>query len=231
MHPAAKHNRIGIEEKILGANDREAANNRRLFAAAEVYVIDLMGSPGAGKTALLEATIPLLASQMRIGVVEGDMATSRDAERIAALGVPVVQITTEPLGGACHLEAAMVGRALDRLGLDELDLIFVENVGNLVCPAEFDLGQNARAVVLSVADGEDKPLKYPLAFREADLVLLNKMDLLPHLSVDMAALRENLKQVNGQTRRIELSAVGGTGVGAWTSWVRQAVERFCMVKV
>ena len=225
MHPAAEKKRINVVAKVLEANDRVAVDNRKRFAAAGVYVIDLMGSPGAGKTALLEATIPLLASQMRIGVVEGDMATSRDAERIASLGVPVVQITTEPFGGACHLEAAMITQTLDMLDLGRLDLIFVENVGNLVCPAEFDLGQNARVAVLAVTDGDDKPLKYPLAFGEADLVVLNKTDLLSHLSIDMAVLRENLRQVNGRIAWMELSALAGTGIGPWVSWVRRAVER------
>ena len=180
----------------------------------------LVGKNNGGKTALLEATIPRLLDDLRIGVVEGDITTSRDAQRIEALGVPVVQITTESFGGACHLEASSVLPALDRLPLRDLDLLFVENVGNLVCPAEFDIGQSARVVVLSMVEGEDKPLKYPLAFREASAAIISKMDLLDCQRPDMAALRENLARVNPHIPRIELSARTGSGLEAWIDWIR-----------
>jgi hydrogenase nickel incorporation protein HypB len=188
-----------------------------------VFVIDIIGSPGAGKTALLEATIPLLTPDIRLGVIEGDITTSRDAERIEKLNVPVVQITTDSFGGACHLEASTVMPALDHLSLQDLDLLFIENIGNLVCPAEFDIGQHARVVVLSITEGEDKPLKYPLAFREASVVVVNKMDLSEYQNPDMTALRENLERVNPQARCFELSARAGTGLEPWIEWIRNAI--------
>jgi hydrogenase nickel incorporation protein HypB len=197
-----------------------AAENRRRFADAGVRVIDVMGGPGAGKTTLLEATLPRLSAGVRVGAIVGDIATTRDAERLARADIPVVQVTTESFGGSCHLEASTIRQALDQLPLEELDLLFVENVGNLVCPAEFDLGQHARAVVLSVTEGEDKPLKYPLAFRTADLVVVGKVDLLPHLDLDLEGLRGNLRRIVAGGRWIELSARSGTGLDAWLDWVR-----------
>ena len=220
MQSAGDKKRFNIVTRILAANDRVAEQNRQRFAAAHVHVIDLIGSPGSGKTALLEATIPLLAAEMRVGVIEGDIATSRDAERIEALNIPVVQITTDSFGGACHLEASTVMQTLDLLPLQDLDLLFIENIGNLVCPAEFDIGQSARVVVLSITEGEDKPLKYPLAFREANVVVVNKMDLSQYLCPDMDALRENLKRANPKVKGIELSARAGTGLEPWIDWIR-----------
>jgi hydrogenase nickel incorporation protein HypB len=224
MGPTGERKKIDIVTSITKANDRVAEMNRSRFAKAGVCVIDIIGSPGSGKTALLEATIPLLTADRRIGVVEGDIATSRDAERIETLGVPVVQITTDSFGGACHLEASTVMPALDRLSLPDLDVLFIENIGNLVCPAEFDIGQTARVVVLSITEGEDKPLKYPLAFREADAVVVSKMDLLEYQQTDMAALRENLTRVNPKAGRFELSARAGTGLESWIEWIRHAVK-------
>jgi hydrogenase nickel incorporation protein HypB len=212
-----KGEKISVVSKIL------AEENRERFRAAAVAVIDIIGSPGAGKTALLEATLPRLAREMAVGVIVGDISTTRDAERIAATGVPVVQITTDAFGGACHLEASTIRQALDHVSLEKLDLLFVENVGNLVCPAEFDLGQDRRAVVLSVTEGEDKPLKYPLAFREASVVVVSKIDLLPHLTYDMAALRANLKQIQPGREWCELSARTGEGMDAWLEWIRKAM--------
>jgi hydrogenase nickel incorporation protein HypB len=200
-----------------------AEQNRQRFAKDRVCVIDIIGGPGAGKTALLEATIPLLAPDIRVGVIEGDITTSRDAERIEKLDVPVVQITTESFGGACHLEASAVLPALDHLPLRDLDLLFIENIGNLVCPAEFDIGQNVRVVVLSITEGEDKPLKYPLAFREAGVVVVSKMDLADYQRPDMETLRENLNRVNPQARGFELSARAGTGLEPWINWIRFTV--------
>jgi hydrogenase nickel incorporation protein HypB len=224
MQIRGKKERISVVTKVLAANDRVAAQNRQRFAEANVYVIDLIGSPGSGKTALLEATIPMLPAGIRVGVIEGDISTTRDADRIAALNIPVVQITTESFGGSCHLEASTVGHALDHLPLSELDLLFIENVGNLVCPAEFDIGQSARAVVLSITEGEDKPLKYPLAFREANLVIVNKMDLAPYQQPDMEALRGNLQRVNPKIAWMELSARARTGFEPWIAWIRNIIE-------
>jgi hydrogenase nickel incorporation protein HypB len=211
--------RVPVVARILEANDRMAGEVRKRLAAAGVRAINLISSPGAGKTSLLEATIPRLASRMRVGVVVGDVATTRDAERIAALGVPAVQITTQAMGGACHLEAAAVRLALDRLDLSKLDLLVVENVGNLVCPAEFDVGEEAKVTLLSVTEGEDKPLKYPRTFRVSSLAVITKMDLVPHLRFDLEALRRNLRKVHPKLPVLELSAQTGQGMDAWLDWL------------
>jgi hydrogenase nickel incorporation protein HypB len=224
MGSNGKKERIQIVTKVLKANDRVAEQNKKRFAGAGVTAVDIMGSPGSGKTALLEATIPLLVPDIRVGVIEGDISTSRDAERIAAFGVPVVQITTESFGGSCHLEASTVGQALDELPLEDIDLLIIENVGNLVCPAEFDIGQHARVLVSSITEGEDKPLKYPLAFREADIVIFNKIDLIPYLNPDMDALRGNLEKVHPNVPSIELSAREKTGLEPWISWIRSTIQ-------
>jgi hydrogenase nickel incorporation protein HypB len=212
--------RINVVTKILAANDRVAEENRRRFAELGLRVVNIISSPGAGKTALLEATLSRIGRDRKIGVIVGDIATTRDAERIAKFGVPVVQITTETFGGSCHLEASTIRQALDEIALEELDLLFVENVGNLVCPAEFDLGEQAKVSVLSVTEGEDKPLKYPLAFQMASLVILSKIDLVPHLRMDIDALRANVRQVNPKVRCIELSSQTGEGFEAWLDWLK-----------
>jgi hydrogenase nickel incorporation protein HypB len=209
--------------RILEANDRVAEENRRMFEQARTYVIDIIGSPGAGKTMLLEASIPDLLSSVRIGVIAGDIETTLDAQRISAFEVAVVQATTGSFGGSCHLEASTVRQAADQMDLSGLDLLFVENVGNLVCPAEFDIGHQKRVVLLSVTEGEDKPLKYPLAFRAADLAVVNKTDLIPHLDVDMASLRGHIRQVNPQLECIELSAKTGEGIDSWIAWIRNSI--------
>ena len=214
-----KTRRVEIVSDVLASNDRIARENRRRFSAAGLLVIDVMGSPGSGKTSLLEGTFPLLPEGVRAAVISGDISTARDAWRLTLRGIPAVQIMTESMGGACHLEAGMLSEALDRLDLDDLDLLFIENVGNLVCPAEFDLGQDARVVVLSVTEGEDKPLKYPLAFSQADLVVVSKMDLVPHLRVDMDALDGNIREVNAGIQRLKLSAWTGMGMEAWIEWL------------
>ena len=224
MKPEKRKEQISVVTRIREANDRVAENNRRMFQGAGTYVIDIIGSPGAGKTMLLEASIPDLVSSMRVGVIAGDIETTLDAQRISAFEVPVVQATTGAFGGSCHLEASTVRQAADQLELDALDLLFIENVGNLVCPAEFDVGHNRRVVVLSVTEGEDKPLKYPLAFRAADLAVINKTDLIPHLDVDMDALRGHIQQVNPQLKWIELSAKTGDGLGLWISWIREKMN-------
>jgi hydrogenase nickel incorporation protein HypB len=213
--------RINVVTKILAANDRVADENRRRFAELGVKVVNLISSPGAGKTALLEATLGRIRKDLRVGVIVGDIATTKDAERIAKHDVPVVQITTESFGGSCHLEASTIRQALDEIPLKELDLLFVENVGNLVCPAEFDLGEHAKVSMLSVTEGEDKPLKYPLAFQVANLVILSKIDLVPHLRMNMEALRANVRQVNPKVRCLELSSQTGEGFDAWIEWLKE----------
>jgi hydrogenase nickel incorporation protein HypB len=202
---------------ILGENDRIAAHNRAHFDGHGVLALNLMSSPGAGKTALLEATIRALDGRLRMAVIEGDLATENDAARIRACGVPAVQITT---GNACHLDAQMVHDALHALPLAGLDVLFIENVGNLVCPASFDLGQHRNVTLLSVPEGDDKPAKYPVMFRAADLALITKTDLLPYLgefSVERA--RGALRQVGFGGETIEISNRGGEGLAAWLDWL------------
>lgn len=218
--PAAGHQVESIEviTAILDANDRVARHNREHFDAQGVLAVNLMSSPGSGKTSLLEATILSLAGEFTIAVVEGDLATENDAARIRACGVPAVQITT---GNACHLDAQMVHDALHELPLAGLDLLFVENVGNLVCPASFDLGVHRNVTLLSVPEGDDKPAKYPVMFRAADLALITKVDLLPHLeefSVDRA--RASLRQAGYGGDILELTKRGGPGFAAWLAWLR-----------
>jgi len=207
---------VEVHDRILSVNDRTAAHNREHFAARGVFAVNLMGSPGAGKTAVLEATARALAGRGRLGVVAGDLETERDADRLRAVGVPAAAITT---GSACHLDAEMVHKALHDFPWRELDYLFVENVGNLVCPAVYDLGQASSVVALSVTEGEDKPLKYPVMFRKADLVLLTKVDLLPHLDLDVAALEAGLARVMPRPRLLRLSAKTGEGIDDWVSWL------------
>ncbi len=220
-----KVRRVPVVARVLEASARVAGENRRKLAAAGVRAVNLISSPGAGKTSLLEATIPALAPGLRAGVIVGDVATTRDADRIAALGAPAVQITTGAFGGGCHLEAEAVRRALDRIDLSKIDLLFIENVGNLVCPAEFDVGEEAKVTLLSVTEGEDKPLKYPQAFRVAGLVVVTKTDLVPHLRFRMDALRENLRKVVPGRPVVELSAQTGGGLEGWLGWLRGIAGR------
>lgn len=217
--------RIPVVTRILDANDRVAAENRRTFADMGLKVINLISSPGAGKTSLLEYTLPRLRPDVRSAVIVGDIATTRDAERLAAWDIPVVQITTESFGGSCHLEAATIREAMGDLDLSQVDLLVVENVGNLVCPAEFDVGEDAKVVLLSVTEGEDKPLKYPLAFQTAAVGLVTKVDLLPHLEFDVDALRANIARVNPRLERLEVSTRTGAGMEAWMAWIRRLVGR------
>ena len=207
--------KITVAEDALDANETIARANRDDFDRAEVAVVNLMSSPGAGKTTLLERSLGDLGD-VRVGVLEGDVQGSIDADRIAALHVPVTQLNTGAgFGGECHLDANMVRSALPALPLDEIDLLVIENVGNLVCPAEFKVGEDARVMVASVTEGEDKPLKYPLMFRACELIVVNKIDLLPHLEFDLDRLRENLDSVHPGVARIELSARTGEGVETW----------------
>lgn len=212
--------RVVVLESIFAENDRTAAANRRDFDEADVTAVNLMSSPGAGKTTLLAETLRRLQGRLRTGVIEGDIETSIDADRLSGLGAAVALINTaDGFGGECHLDAPMVRSALPRVPLQDLDLLVIENVGNLVCPAEFDVGSHASAMVYSITEGEEKPLKYPVMFRSVDLVLVNKMDLLPHLDYDLAAFHANLKAVNPGVAVIETSARTGAGVDAWCDWL------------
>ena len=213
--------RVEVLEHILSENDRVADANRRDFEAAGVRTVNLMSSPGAGKTTLLRRTLSRLAGEMRVGVVEGDIATGLDADRLSGLGAAVALVnTSRGFGGECHLDAVMVRSGLGRLPLDELDVLIVENVGNLVRPAELAVGEHARAMVHSVTEGDDKPLKYPVMFRAVDVVVVNKVDLLPHLDVDVDALLANVRAVNPEARVILTSATTGEGVDEWCDWLR-----------
>jgi hydrogenase nickel incorporation protein HypB len=208
---------VEVHDRILAGNDRTARHNREHFLEHGVLAVNLMGSPGAGKTAVLEATARALHGRLRLGALAGDLETDRDAQRLMRAGVPCVSITT---GSACHLDAELVHRALHGFPISDLDLLFIENVGNLVCPAVYDLGQHANVVALSVTEGDDKPLKYPVMFRKADLVLLTKTDLLPHLpEVSVAAIEDALARVMPDPRLIALSARTGAGLDAWLGWL------------
>ena len=210
-----------IEQDILAKNDAYAAQNREQLKARGIFALNLVSSPGAGKTALLVKTIQALGDRYQICVIEGDQQTSNDAERIRASGARSVQINT---GKGCHLDAHMVGHALERLVPLRNGILMIENVGNLVCPAAFDLGEDHKVVVLSVTEGEDKPLKYPDMFRRASLMLLNKIDLLPYLEFDLELCIANAKRTNPQIGVIGVSAVSGEGLAAWFAWLAQGVE-------
>ncbi|MBS7645337.1 MAG: hydrogenase nickel incorporation protein HypB [Candidatus Bathyarchaeia archaeon] len=213
---------IKVLENIGRANDLIADENRRLLDGHNVFAFNIMGSPGSGKTSLLEASLGELSKTYRIAVIEGDLATRYDAERIRRFGVEVLQVNT---GDMCHLEAASVSRALAHFNLDELDLLFVENVGNLVCPAFFDVGAHRNIVVISTPEGDDKPAKYPVMFRNADLLVVNKLDLLPYLEVDLGRIRRDALMVNPRLEIIEASCKTGVGVDSWIEWVRRQLER------
>jgi hydrogenase nickel incorporation protein HypB len=213
---------IKVLRDVLKANDAIAEQNRQKFRESNVAVFNLIGSPGAGKTSVLEAAIEKLKNDSRIGVIEGDIATSRDAERIAKLGVETLQINTR---GACHLDANMIATALAEFPYRDLDLLFIENVGNLVCPAGYDLGEDAKIVVISVPEGEDKPAKYPVIFRNASLMLLNKMDLLPHCTFDVEAMKQDALGVNPDLDIIGTSCTTGEGVDEWVTWLAKKLEQ------
>lgn len=212
----ARARRIRVEQDILSKNDAQARLNRARFERRDTFVVNLMSSPGSGKTTLLVRTLEALKATRPVAVIEGDQETSLDAERIRATGVQAFQVNT---GKGCHLDATMVDRALERLTLPEGGVLFIENVGNLVCPAGFDLGETKKVVVLSVTEGEDKPLKYPDMFAVADLVLVNKVDLLPHLDFDVATLEAAIARVRPGARVLQLSARTGAGFQAWLDWL------------
>jgi hydrogenase nickel incorporation protein HypB len=210
---------VQIERNILSKNDGYAAQNRSAFEKRGVLALNLVSSPGSGKTSLLVRTIMGLNQSIPVAVIEGDQQTANDAERIRATGAPAIQINT---GKGCHLDALMVGQALQKLDLADESLLFIENVGNLVCPAAFDLGEACKVAILSVTEGEDKPLKYPDMFRAARLMLLNKCDLLPYLDFDVERAVENARRVNPAIEIIQLSATSGAGMDAWLSWLEHA---------
>jgi len=209
---------VELHEKILAGNERQAKHNREHFQEAGVLALNLMGSPGSGKTAVLEATARAVGGRLRLGAVSADLATDNDARRLEAAGIPSRAITT---GQACHLDAELVHRALHDFPWRESELFFIENVGNLVCPAIYDLGQAANVVALSVTEGEDKPLKYPVMFKAADLVLLTKCDLLPHLEVDLRKIEDALARVMPRPRLLQVSAKTGAGIDAWVAWLEE----------
>ena len=207
---------IRVEQDILSRNNLLAERNRGYFEALGIFCLNLMSSPGSGKTTLLEATIRRLKEKKALYVIEGDQQTSNDADRIAALEVPVFQVNT---GTGCHLDAAMVNHAVKHLGPVTGSVLFIENVGNLVCPAMFDLGEAAKVVIVSTTEGDDKPLKYPPIFREASVCVINKIDLQPYLDTDVATLRENALKVNPALQVFEVSATKGDGLDAWCDWI------------
>lgn len=214
---------IKVVRRVLDANDTLARRNRNLFAEKKVFVLNMMSSPGSGKTTTLEKTLARIIPQIRTAVIVGDICTTHDAERLAVSGAPVVQINTDEFGGDCHLAAHVIEKALDGLDLDAVDLVIVENIGNLVCPAEFDIGEDARVVVLSVTEGEDKPVKYPLMFRQCDAALLNKIDLLPYLDYDRQAAIDFIHQVHPGMPIFEISAKTEEGFDAWLEWLKSQV--------
>ena len=207
---------IEVQERILSDNDAQAEHNRSHFHGLGMLAINLMGSPGAGKTAVLEATAKAAGQRLKLGAVSGDLATDRDADRLNACGIVSASITT---GSACHLDARLVHHALHHFPTNDSDIFFIENVGNLVCPAIYDLGQAANVVALSVTEGEDKPLKYPVMFQKADLVLLTKVDLIPYLDFDVAAVQDGLARVMPEATLLKVSAKTGEGIDAWLQWL------------
>ena len=212
---------VNVMTDVLAKNDAIAASLRQRFKEKHIFVFNLLGSPGAGKTSLLEATLTELAKEFRIAVIEGDLYTAKDAERVHRLGIPVLQINTV---GGCHLDAQMIEDALEELDLDTLDIIIIENVGNLVCPAEFAIGEEVKVTVLSVTEGEDKQLKYPLIFKESSAILLNKVDLLPYIPFKKDKAIEDIESLNPGVSIFEISCTAGTGLDGWLQWVRNGVK-------
>lgn len=214
--------KVPVVKNILDANERLAANNRKRFDEAGILVINVMSSPGAGKTSLLERTIDGLKDRFGIAVIEGDIQSSYDAERIQQKGVQAVQINTD---GACHLDGNMIQMAVESLNLENIDLLIIENVGNLVCPAEFNLGEHHKVMLLSVTEGDDKPLKYPLMFRLSSVLLVNKIDLLPYIDCNLDAIRERAHQINPEQDIFEISCRTGEGLEPWLSWLEARIQK------
>jgi hydrogenase nickel incorporation protein HypB len=215
---------IKIVKKVLSANDTMAQQNRKYFSEKQVFVLNLMSSPGSGKTSILEKTINKLLPDINSAIIVGDVCTTNDADRLAKTGVQVIQICTDDFGGDCHLAAHVVGKAASDLDLKDVKLLIVENVGNLVCPAEFDIGEDSRVVVLSVTEGEDKPLKYPLMFRVCDAALLNKTDLLPYLEFDLDVVEKNIWQIHPNMPLFKVSAKTQEGFSLWIDWLKKQVQ-------
>jgi hydrogenase nickel incorporation protein HypB len=212
---------ITVERQILRKNDEIAAENRRMFQEHKIFAINLLSSPGSGKTSLLEKTLQKISETFNVAVVEGDVQTDNDARRIDKIGIPVVQIVTM---GGCHLEAKLVQDALVRFDLKNLNFMVIENVGNLVCPAGYDLGEAKKVVMVSTTEGDDKPLKYPAMFRVADVLIINKTDLLPYVDFSMKTVRENALRIKGNLEIFETSCKTGAGLDAWISWVRKQLS-------
>jgi hydrogenase nickel incorporation protein HypB len=224
--PAAGHGgsrKIKVVRRVLDANDRMAQANRQFFGAKGIFVLNVMSSPGSGKTTTLIRTLAALMPALRCAVIVGDICSTFDADQLSVSGAPVVQVNTDEFGGDCHLAAHVIERAAAELPLDALDLLIVENVGNLVCPAEFDIGEDCRVVVLSTTEGEEKPIKYPLMFRECDAAQLNKIDLLPYLDYDLAQTLANMAQIHPGMPVFQVSAKTGEGFEACISWLRERV--------
>jgi hydrogenase nickel incorporation protein HypB len=212
---------ITVMSDILGKNDEVAAELNTLLTRQGIFVVNLLGSPGCGKTSLVEQTVRLLRNEYKIAVIEGDLYTSKDADRIAAYGAPVIQINTR---GGCHLDAGMVKKAVEQLDLSAVDILIVENVGNLVCPAEFAVGEHAKVVVLSVTEGEDKPLKYPLVFRQSEAIIINKIDLLPYTDFAIDCAVSDINGLNAAAALIKASCKTGEGLVLWTEWLKDRVR-------
>ena len=216
---------IPIIRDVLEESNAIAKQNRILFEQYGVFVVNIMSSPGAGKTTLLRKTIPFLkALGIRCAVIEGDIATTIDSEQLKPLDIPIVQANTEPFGGDCHIGSHLINAALKFIDLKDIDIIFIENVGNLVCPAEFYLGENRKMVMLSLPEGEDKPLKYPLMFRQCQLCVISKIDLAPHLNIELNTLNSNIHLINGSLDILFLSAVTGEGVSGWIDWLIKQIK-------
>ncbi|HET6489208.1 MAG TPA: hydrogenase nickel incorporation protein HypB [Syntrophales bacterium] len=215
--------KVTVVKNVLDANERIAAENRKLFDEKKIYVINLMSSPGAGKTSLVEKTITALKDCYRIAVIEGDIQDTYDADRVAALGIPAVQINT---GGACHIDGNMIREALPALDLDKIDLLISENVGNLVCPAEFKIGENAKVMILSTPEGADKPAKYPLMFQESAVMIINKIDLAPYVDFDLEKAKRDALTLNRNLKIFEVSCKTGLGLENWVQWLAGQIEAF-----
>ncbi len=225
MHQEKETRRISVTRDVLDLNQRMADENRKDFDAAGVFVLNVMSSPGSGKTTLLQKTLAAIKEDYSTAVVVGDVCTTNDADRLREGGdIPVVQINTEPFGGDCHMTAHLVRDAVEGLDLGSLDILIIENLGNLVCPAEFDVGEHRRAVVLSVTEGEDKPIKYPLMFRVCDAAVLNKIDLIPHLDYDKEEAIKAINQVHSDMPVFETSAKTGEGLKKWVEWIEEALK-------
>ena len=219
---------IRIAQNVLEANDQKAAEIRLLLKEKKILMVNLISSPGSGKTTLLEKTLPILKNGFSVAVIEGDVETDRDAKRLEQFNVPIALVNTQ---GSCHIESVSIEKALDSFDLDNLDIIFVENVGNLVCPAEFDIGENYKVAILSTPEGDDKVMKYPLLFQEASLVLLNKIDLLEYVSFNVENFQEDLRRINPKVKIISLACVKEEGLHAWIDWLTRAAYHTDLGKV